>query len=302
LKNQRVVDEARRVFYVAVTRARQRLVMSGLARLDKQGNWQTPGNSPLAWLQEHYRLDLPAAGFPVSWPDPEMDLELITEVESLAGETAPPRELPAAWDFSPEVAPFELSFPSALAASPPEAAIRPETEAAADSAAARLRGVIMHRALHTLARGNPLPDAVSLAAALRQDGLTPPAAAALAAEIEPELAACQADPFLTALLSPDMDWAASEWLLEDRPQPGGIRLGVIDLVAFNGQDWWLLDFKTSRPAPGEDWEAFITQETEKYRPQLLAYREMTAKAKGIEPPEAVRLGIYFTACRKVVEV
>jgi len=46
LKNQRVLDEARRLFYVAVTRARQRLVMSGLARQDKQGNWQGSGDSP----------------------------------------------------------------------------------------------------------------------------------------------------------------------------------------------------------------------------------------------------------------
>ena len=99
-------------------------------------------------------------------------------------------------------------------------------------------------------------------------------AAALAAEIQAELAACQADPFLTALLAPDIPWGANEWLLEDQPRPGAIRRGVIDLLAFDGQTWWLLDFKTSRPAPGEDWEAFISQETEKYRPQLLAYREM----------------------------
>jgi ATP-dependent exoDNAse (exonuclease V) beta subunit len=276
--------------------------MSGVARLDKQGNWQSSGDSPLTWLKEHYRLDLPAAGFPVSWPDPEMDVELITEVQSLAGETAPLWELPEAWDFSPEAAPFEVSFPSALAASPQETATRPEREAATDGDAARLRGVIMHRAFQTLARGNPPPDAVSLAAALRQEGLTRSVAAALAAEIAAELAACQTDPFLTALLAPDMPWAASEWLLEDQPQPGAIRRGVIDLVAFNGQDWWLLDFKTSRPAPGEDWEAFITQETEKYRPQLLAYREMAGKAKGIEPPETIRLGIYFTACRQLVEM
>ena len=118
LKNQRVVDEARRVFYVAVTRARQRLVMSGLARLDKQGNWQGSGDSPLAWLREHYRLDLPPAGSAVSWPEPEMDVELLTAVQPLTGETAPPRELPAAWDFSPEAAPFQVSFPSSLSASP----------------------------------------------------------------------------------------------------------------------------------------------------------------------------------------
>jgi ATP-dependent exoDNAse (exonuclease V) beta subunit len=296
------VDEARRVFYVAVTRARQRLVMSGLARLDKQGKWQTSGDSPLAWLKEHYRLDLPPAGSAVSWPSPGMDVELVTEVQSLAGETAPPRDLPAAWDFFPEAAPFEVSFPSSLSPSPDATATRPETEAAADGDAARLRGVIMHRALQTLARGNPLPDAVSLAAALRQEGLTRPVAAALAVEIQAELAACQADPFLTSLLAPDMPWAASEWLLEDQPQPGAIRRGVIDLLAFDGQHWWLLDFKTSRPAPEGDWDIFLAQETEKYHPQLLAYQEMAAKAKGIEPPEAIRLGIYFTACRRVVAV
>jgi ATP-dependent exoDNAse (exonuclease V) beta subunit len=301
LKNQRVVDEARRVFYVAVTRARQRLVMSGLAR-DKQGNWAGSGGSPLAWLKEHYRLDLPVTGSGVIWPEPEMDVELLTAVEPQTGETAPPRELPAAWDFSPEAAPFEVSFPSALAAAANETAARPETDAAADGDAARLRGVIMHRALQTLARGNPAPDAVSLAAALRQEGLTAPVAAALAAEIEAELTACQADPFLTSILAPDIPWAASEWLLEDQPQPGAIRRGVIDRLAFDGKVWWLLDYKSSRPAPGEDWETFITQETAKYRPQLLAYREMAAKAQGIEPPEAIRLGIYFTACRRVVEV
>ena len=53
--------------------------------------------------------------------------------------------------------------------------------------------------------------------------------------------------------------------------------------------------------PAEDWEDFIAQETEKYRPQLLAYREMAARAKGLRPEE-IRLALYFTACRKAVEV
>jgi ATP-dependent exoDNAse (exonuclease V) beta subunit len=302
LKNQRVVDEARRVFYVAVTRARQRLVMSGLARQDKQGNWRGSGDSPLTWLREHYRLGLPPAGFAVSWPEPEMHVELLTAVQPQTGESPPPPALPAAWDFHPEAAPYQVSFPSQLATRPEEAAPLRETELAEDGDGARLRGVIMHRALQTLAMGGPLPDVPALAAALRQERMSAPAAAILAAEIQAELSACQADPFLAALLAPDIPGAASEWLLEDQPQPGAIRRGVIDRLAFDGQDWWLLDYKTSRPAAGEDWEAFIARETEKYRPQLAAYREMAARAQGIEPPEAIRLGIYFTACRKLVEM
>jgi len=305
LKNQRVVDEARRVFYVAVTRARQRLVMSGLARLDKQGNWRIESDSPLAWLRAHYRLDLPPAGFSVSsvsWPEPEMHVERLTAVEPHTGETASLPDLPAAWDFSPEAAPYQVSFPSGLAAPREETATLPETELAEAGDAARLRGVIMHRALQTLARGGGPPDAPSLAAALRQEGMTAPAAVSLAAEIQAELAACQADPFLAARLRPEIPQAASEWLLEDRPRPGAIRRGVIDHLSFDGQDWWLLDYKTSRPAAGEDWEAFISRETEKYRPQLLAYREMAAKAKGLASPGDIRVGIYFTACRRVAEV
>jgi ATP-dependent helicase/nuclease subunit A len=301
LKNQRIVDEARRVFYVAVTRARQRLVMSGLAKLNNKGHWQISGDSPLAWLQQHYRQDLPPAGFSGSWPEPELPIELLTELQPLTGKTEESRELPPAWDFHPEVSPYQVIFPSQLA-TVQERATHLEAESPEDGEAARLRGEITHRVLETLARGGPLPDMTSLTAALRQAGLAAAAAAALAPQIQAELEACLADPFLAALLRPDLPGAASEWLLEDQMQPGAIRRGVIDRLAFDGHDWWLLDFKTSRPAAGEDWDAFLAQETEKYRPQLLAYREMAAKAKGIAPPEAIRLALYFTAYRKVVEV
>jgi hypothetical protein len=33
----------------------------------------------------------------------------------------------------------------------------------------------------------------------------------------------------------------------------------------------------------------------------LDLREMAVQDQGIEPPEAIRLGVYFTACRKAVE-
>jgi ATP-dependent helicase/nuclease subunit A len=302
LKNQRVVDEARRVFYVAVTRARQRLVMSGLARQDKQGNWQGAGDSPLAWLREHYRLDLPPAGLIVSCPGPELQVELLTAVQPQTGESPPPPDLPAAWDFFPEAAPYEVSFPSRLATPPVDAAARQKGATAEDGDAARLRGVVIHRALQTLALGAPPPEAPALAAALRQEGMPAAAAAVLAPDLQAEIAACREDPFLAALLGPDLSEAASEWILEDQPRPGVIRRGVIDRLAFDGRHWWLLDFKSSRPGPGEEWDAFITQETDKYRPQLAAYREMAAKAKGLASPAAIRVAIYFTACRRAVEI
>ena len=93
----------------------------------------------------------------------------------------------------------------------------------------------------------------------------------------------------------------SELLLEDQPAPAVIRRGRLDLLAFDGRDWWLVDFKSSRPPAGDDWDDFLVKEREKYRPQLLAYREMVAKAKGISP-DAIRPALYFTACQQVMEL
>jgi ATP-dependent helicase/nuclease subunit A len=302
LKNQRLVDEARRVFYVAVTRARQRLVMSAVAKIDKKGQWRVPGDSPLAWLKEHYRLDLPPVGLSITWPAPELQMELVTAVPPLSSKPQEPQELPAAWDFQPEAAPYQVSLPSQLAMPPMGMDTHHLDESSEAGNAARLRGEIMHRALDSLARNNPLPDTLSLIAALRQAGLAAAVATSLATEIFAELQACQADPFLAALLKPGLPFAASEWPLEDQPQPGMIRRGVIDLLAFDGNHWWLLDFKTSRPPTDEGWDTFIVQEIEKYRPQLLAYREMAARVKELPAPGVIRVGIYFTACQRVVEV
>jgi ATP-dependent exoDNAse (exonuclease V) beta subunit len=131
--------------------------------------------------------------------------------------------------------------------------------------------------------------------------MAPEAAALLAREILPEVAACRDDAFLGPLLTLQPPAGVSEWLLEDQPSPGVIRRGKLDRLALRGKDWWLLDYKTSRPEHEKDWEDFMRQEAEKYRPQLLAYREMVAKARGLAP-EAIRLALYFTACRKVVQL
>ena len=37
-------------------------------------------------------------------------------------------------------------------------------------------------------------------------------------------------------------------------------------------------------------------------PSLPAYREMTARVKGLATPGDVRLALYFTACQKKVEL
>ena len=117
-------------------------------------------------------------------------------------------------------------------------------------------------------------------------------ARSLAPEIVAEVRACLQESFLKNVLGSGL--VVCELLLEDRPAADVIRRGILDLLAFDGRDWWLVDFKTSRPPAGGDWNDFLVQEGEKYRAQLLAYREMVSVARGLSP-DAIRLALYFTA-------
>lgn len=301
LKKQRVLDEARRVFYVAATRAKRRLVLSGAIKLDKKGQAAISADSPLGWLWQHYGTTEASPGTFV-WADPEIRGEMFTLVPPITAAAVQPGavDLPPAWGFTPEVAPYAMQYPSKIVGEVwRDETVAAELEAGTD--AALIRGRVIHRLLDTLSRGGDLPPAESVAAALRQEGLASEAALGLAPEILAEAEACRDDSFLGPLLAPDLPYAASEWLLEDQPQPGVIRRGVMDRLAFDGKVWWLLDYKTSRPEREEDWDAFIAREKEKYAPQLRAYREMAAQARGVAR-EAIRLGLYFTACQRVVEV
>ena len=282
---------------MAVTRARQHLTLSATVKRNSRGEWTIPKESPLAWLQEHYRAELPPPGPAVTWPGPELEVEVVTEVPPLPSYERITTVLDPPLPFAPEPAPFQMTHPSQLA----EAEIRAEAAAAEDGDLPRLRGEIIHRGLEILARGGGLPGVAGLAAALRQAGLDPAVAAALAPELLAELEACARDHWLMRLLDPELPGAVSEWLLEDLAAPGTLRRGQIDRLGFDGENWWILDYKTSRPEKPEDWEEFINRETEKYRPQLLAYQEMAARAKGLRM-EDIRLAIYFTACQRAVEV
>lgn len=297
LKDRRLLEEARRVFYVAVTRARQHLVLSAVVKQNSKGDYPTPSESPLAWLMEHYGAEVPPAGTPVTWQAPELEVKLLGEPPPLPAYETVSTVLDPPLPFTPEAAPYQITFPSQLA----EAEIRLEATAAGNPQIPKLRGEIIHRGLETLAQGRNLPGIAGLAAALRQEGLDQTAAEKLAPELLAELEACRRDPWLAARLDPKLPAAVSEWLLEDLAAPDTLRRGKLDRLVFDGQTWWILDYKTSRPEPPEDWEQFIAHETAKYRPQLLAYREMTAKAKGL-PPETIKLALYFTACQRMVEL
>jgi ATP-dependent exoDNAse (exonuclease V) beta subunit len=75
----------------------------------------------------------------------------------------------------------------------------------------------------------------------------------------------------------------------------------VDRVVFDGDTWWVVDYKTSHPAAGEKAEDFLKREVAIYRPQLLAYREMLANYRKVDI-NSVRPVLYFTALQRKLEL
>jgi ATP-dependent exoDNAse (exonuclease V) beta subunit len=80
-------------------------------------------------------------------------------------------------------------------------------------------------------------------------------------------------------------------------KPGTVQTGILDFVKHDGEYWWIVDFKSSRPMEGQTETEFLEQQTAYYRPQLLAYEGMLAQARDIDR-ERIRIGLYFTSIQQ----
>jgi ATP-dependent exoDNAse (exonuclease V) beta subunit len=116
-----------------------------------------------------------------------------------------------------------------------------------------------------------------------------------------EVQLCLQEDFFSWLLKQDHPQSYSEWSLEDRPAADKIRTGTVDRVVFDGDRWWVVDYKTSRPLDGESVANFLERESHQYRPQLHAYGEMVANYFSVDV-RAVQTVLYFTALQHKVKV
>jgi superfamily I DNA/RNA helicase len=300
LSEERRLAEAKRLFYTAATRAKRTLRLSGVARLKEDGTLSSPKSSPLGWL-------LAAEGLAASG---RADLDGTTPAGlAVAVDPAPtpgsgaalPAPAPPAG--RPPFAPEPLAYRKLSASELTEEPEREPARAAIfePSLEARLRGTIIHRLLERAAAG-PLPGQGQVAAALSAEGLAAGRAAELAAEVVAEVSACLADPFLAAGLRAAERWCelALERVAAGAPGPErSLDVGIIDLVWRQGETWWLLDYKTARPQPGQGVEEFCAAQGEAYRPQMAAYRRLIAAWRNVAE-ESVRPVLYLTALRRPV--
>jgi ATP-dependent exoDNAse (exonuclease V) beta subunit len=325
VQHQRRIGEAKRLFYVATTRARQRLLLSGV--LPEKG---VRGATPAGWVFDHYSLDWSTDEGPsVSTAEEQRAGKFGFDGESLGGSQSPesgfqatldpaiPPPPPDSMDDSkpgPEYRPagFERERPAFRVARPSdedrvagedaEAETLPAETAAFDPG--RVYGETVHRLLQTGAREGRMPSAGAVAGFLQSKGADKETAARLADAALGEVRACLEDPWLSGIYREAGEDLRVEHRLEEVDEGDKILAGTVDLAAKVDEGWILVDFKTGQPqepAGPEELEIFRRDRLSAAEPQLRAYRRMWAKHVRV-PENTVRVGIYLTGIRCWLEL
>ncbi len=279
--------EAQRLLYVAVTRARRRLHLTGHANRNGNGEirptagsllellWPVAGPAFVAHLEE--RAARPATG--------ESDDQTLAILPPTALQRLPPE-----WQCPPP--------PAGLAVGPaapmPEEATAIEFDWAGETA--RHVGTIVHRYLEFLGRLDPDRQQAfrpqqhqkRIQARLRQAGVIEEHLADATARVIAALDRVLADPRGRWILSSEHEAVRSEHpltgILDGIPRRFIVDRSFIDEHGTR----WIIDYKTSRHEGG-GLDEFLDREVERYRAQLEGYARLFARREA----NPIRLGLYF---------
>jgi ATP-dependent exoDNAse (exonuclease V) beta subunit len=285
LVRRRDANERARLMYVAVTRARRTLWLSGAPKLDVRGAVSPDRRSLLSTL----------------WPALAQRFQTLTttataEVAPAPGSTF--RRLLPEWRSPAAAAALPLThLPLAhLALEPPEFSWVGEAQ--------RHVGTLVHAWLARLALGAALPSGAEIAA--EADAVR----AQLARLGVPERERGAAAALILSAIAHTVADERGRWILDNRHaqahaelaltgiSDGRLRNIIIDRSFVDAQGVrWVIDFKTSRHEGG-GLEEFLSEELERYRAQLQSYRGI-ARALG---PEPVRAALYFPLLRAFREL
>jgi ATP-dependent helicase/nuclease subunit A len=270
------LNERRRLLYVATTRARHTLWLSGAPPASADGSVKPDRRSPLALL----------------WP------ALAGRFETHSGDTGggaplwragPLKRLLPTWRAPEPPAAMTLARlpPAYLAAEPPEFSWVGETQ--------RHIGTLVHGWLARLALEPRLPSAeradtalAAMRAALRSAGVSAGDLERAAGRVVSAVRQTLSDARGRWILDSAHPQAHSEWQLSG-VSAGRLRSVVIDRSFLDADGTrWVVDYKTS-VHEGGGLEEFLAHELERYRPQLETYVDL---ARGLGP-QPVRAALYF---------
>jgi ATP-dependent exoDNAse (exonuclease V) beta subunit len=282
LTEKRIVAETRRLFYVATTRAKESLTLSGIGHFpkdDKEDDFKTPLSSLLKIMkpdEENFMWLVDP------FPSPSVEIE---EKGVPSYEVLPP--------FDAEPLPYQVRSPSRIEDETSRASAPGAEE---EEGYARARGVVIHRILETLARKQSCPQGGAIPVALEGEGIPFKEAEEMAPQVlEEALQAWEAPDFLS--LRKSAKEVHVEWAVEDFDGRRTVRVGRFDMLLKMEDRWVLLDYKTGRPE--QDLSAWLQGQKEHYRPQLDAYAEMVARGLNV-PEEKIQWAILFTALPRLV--
>ncbi len=293
IEKRKTVAEAKRLFYVAVTRARKTLFMSGV------WSGKSLPKGPLGWLLKHIGIrkltDDVSDGVYESTrvsinPEESGENGVVTMEEE-------PRAIPAPEPFNPEPLPFKVRNPSAFG----YVADEEKNEEEADRFVSMAVGTVIHRLIEQMSMGMDIPEYSYVRRLLVMEGLSRHDADRHAADILKELNRCSSEPFFRWIIGEDFKWSASEWSIEALTSKKTITSGIVDRVVFDGEHYWVVDYKTHRPHPGESEMEFVRRMKDRFRAQLEAYKDLVARVKQVKK-NCVRTGIYLTHISKWVEI
>jgi ATP-dependent helicase/nuclease subunit A len=292
--DQRRDQEQRRLLYVALTRAEDRLILAGWQgkRAPPAGCWYRLVEGAMAGLAVatpfDFRTVAPGHGWDGDgWAYVEAQVAEPRDKDERARqatEGAPP--LPA-WAADPPPADDPLARP--LSPSKPDAEEPPmRSPVGGDDGHRFRRGLILHRLLQTLP---DLPFQERRAAADRY-------LASPAHRLSPEDRAAWADEVMRVLDDPAFAQVFGPDGLAEVPVVGivgGRALsGQIDRVLVTDRTVWIIDYKTNRPPPTR-----VADVPAVYLAQMAAYR---AAITAIWPARAVRCALLWTDTPQLMEI
>lgn len=260
--------EHRRLLYVALTRARDRLYVCGFENKKgvKEGSWY-----------ELARAAAESLGVTVSQGDGEI-ITIGTTGEEKGFAAAAAKKDHALPDWIAKPAPVEPALPRLIR---PSDAVGTEPPAFSPAGAGRFRrGLVVHALLARLPEIAPARRRAVAMAFVQASGLKQPEA------LVDETLAVLKDPAFAAAFGPGSQ--AEAGLLAELPELGvGARInGRIDRLAVTDERVLILDYKTNRPPPAREADVPAV-----YLAQMALYRAAAAK---VFPGRRIVCGLVFT--------
>ncbi|MDE2029435.1 MAG: PD-(D/E)XK nuclease family protein, partial [Alphaproteobacteria bacterium] len=275
--HERQLEEYRRLFYVALTRAENRLYICGWkTRNGGEGSWYDLAATALRVLHEEHAPDENGPAPDIVLADPVL---AAPAAETEKTENAPPAPLPA-WALLPVA-----RAPQPEYAPPPSSG---DEDSAATPDAAFARGRIIHRLLQSLP--DIAPDKREAAAARFLAQPRHDLTDAQRDEIARETMALLDNELFAPLFAPG---SRAEAALTG--SIGGAEIfRQVDRLCLRGEEVWVVDYKTNRPPPEDE-----SGVPDAYRAQLGEYRALLS---GIYPGKRVRCFLLWTYAPRLMEI